>query len=370
MTSNRLINVIADAAVGLSLSVAIACTVSTTASKPSENSRVQRIADVPAGALRYKLFFISKLEGWLASGKKLWRSSDGGKTWELAYSGEGSWDVLDSIDSLEFINSQTGWMLVDRIYRTEDGGNTWIRLSDPDVVLHSIHLLEDGKLGWAAGEMYRPISPKDAGVRSQLVSSDGKKVLYPALFHTEDGGNTWSLQSLPSSEGRLLHLYFLDADHGWAASDAEFFYLEDGRWRRADYSTGQCAKRLLLEANNPHNVVYPPAAIYFLDANQGWLSFQNGYMAKTTDGGRTWCDLLNPRDVFPVASWDTYFTKVHFADPMQGWGLGANGSLYNTNDGGASWKLLDKDLNFYDVQFLADGAGFAVARDGLYRVAP
>ncbi|MFY9553986.1 MAG: hypothetical protein WAV47_04610 [Blastocatellia bacterium] len=353
-----------------------ACTLPATASKPPENvSKVPRIGDVPPRKSWYKLQFVNELEGYLGNGKDLWRTADGGKSWELAYSGEGSWAILDSIKSVEIVNSRTGWMLVDKIYRTEDGGDTWKKLSDPDMVVHSIHLMEGGKRGWAAGEMYRPISARDAGVRSQLVSSDGKKVLYPALFHTEDGGSTWTRQSLPSSEGRLLHLCFLDEAHRWASSDGEFFYLESysNSWKLANYSSGKCPNRILLETtqgNSESGVVCAPAAIYFLDANQGWLSFRNGYMAKSSDGGRTWCDLLNPRDVWPTPTWQTFFSKIYFSTAMHGWGLGADGSLQETNDGGGSWRKMDLDARFEDMFFREGGHGWAVAKEGLFSISP
>jgi len=376
MLDERLIRITSGFCVCLAVTAGVTCTLPATASKPPENeSKLVRIGNVPLREGWYKLQFVNEREGWLASGKNLWRTTDGGKNWDIAYSDEGSWGILDSIDSLEFINSQTGWMLADRIYKTEDSSNTWKRLSDPDVVLHSIRFLKDGKRGWAAGEIYRPISPKDAGVRSQLVSSDGKKVLYPGLFHTEDGGATWSRQSLPSSEGRLLYLCFLDADHGWASSDAEFFYLESdsNRWRLFDYSKGNCANRMLLETTQWETQggdAYEPVAIFFLDANQGWLSFRNGYMAKSTDGGRTWCDLFNPRGVWPSQTWETFFAKIHFTNSMQGWGLGGDGSLQETNDGGVIWHKVGITGRFEDMCFLDRGSGWVVGKEGLFRINP
>lgn len=376
MLADKLIRITTGFCICLAVEAGVGCTFRATDSKPSENvSKVLRIGNVPTREGWFKLQFVSDHDGWLANGKNLWRTTDGGKNWELAFSGEGSWGILDSIDSVEFINSQTGWMLARRIYKTVDSGNTWTRLSDPDVVLHSIHFLKDGERGWAAGEQYRPVSPKDAGAPSQLVSSDGKEVLYPALFHTENGGATWSRQSLPSSEGRLLHLCFLDADHGWACSDGEFFYLESGsnRWRLVDYSTSKCANRMLLETtegNTESGVVHAPAAIYFLDASQGWLSFRNGYIAKSTDGGRTWCDLLDPKSIWPSANWQTFFAKIHFIDSMHGWGLGADGSLQETIDGGTSWRKVDMNVRFEDMCFLDKGNGWAIAREGLFRISP
>ena len=376
MTTDKLVRTTTALCFFIAVIAGAACTLQTTASKPPENGpKLSRIGDVPAKQAGYKFQFVSEGDGWLADGKTLWRTADGGKNWSLSYSGAVSWDILDSIRQLNFINSQTGWILVDRIYKTEDGGNTWKRLRNPNAVLHSIEFLKDGKRGWAAAELYHPISPKDAGVRSQLVSSDGKKVLYPALYHSEDGGITWNPQQLPSFEGRLLHLCFIDADHGWASSDGEFFYLESTSrtWKRVNYSKSSCTNRMLLKTTQGESHdgdVYAPTAIYFLDGYQGWLSFENGYLAKSTDGGRSWCDLLDPSYLSLKGSGQTFFSKIYFANSIQGWGLTSDGFLRETNDGGATWRKVDSEMRFDDVWFTDNGNGWAVAEQGLFRISP
>ncbi len=364
----------------IAVSTVIACNLpaSTWRSRGNEakESKVQRIGDVPARDSWYKLQFINEQEGWLASGKKLWHSIDGGKSWKPCSPINGASGALD-IAAFEFIDSQTGWILASSyIYKTEDGGSTWRRLvvSISEPVLRSIKFFKDGKRGWAAGEMYLPISRKDAAAfPSQLLSADGKEGLYPALFYTEDGGATWYQQHLPSAEGRLLHMYFLDADHGWASSDGGVFYLESGsnRWKIVDYSKSRCDKEMLMETtqwDREGGDAYEPVAIYFLDANQGWLSFRNGYMAHSADGGRSWCDLLNPRGVWPNPSWSTFFQKIHFADSMRGWGLSGDGYLHETTDGGATWQRINVEARFEDIYFLDNGSGLAVAEQGLFRI--
>jgi photosystem II stability/assembly factor-like uncharacterized protein len=375
MNTGKLIKMITGFCFYLAVLSGAACTLPATASRPPESeSKIHRIASVPPREARYKLQIVSGLEGWLANGKTLWRTADGGKNWSLASPGEVSRDTLDSIKQVNFINSHTGWILANRIYKTEDSGDTWTRLSDPGPVLHSIHFLKDGKQGWAAGETYRPILPKDAGVRSQLVSSDGKQVLYPALFYTEDGGTTWNLQSLPSSEGRLLNLCFIDADHGWASSDGEFFFFEgsSNEWKRVNYSKSNCPNRMLLKTtgwDSHDGDAYAPEAIYFLDGYQGWLSFENGYLAKSTDSGRTWCDLLDSKSLYPLGG-QNFLAKIHFITSMQGWGLGSNGSLLETDDGGARWQRVDTNVRFDDMCFTDSNSGWAVAKEGLFRISP
>jgi len=122
----------------------------------------------------------------------------------------------------------------------------------------------------------------------------------------------------------MMDFYFRDEDHGWARGEPGLFSLDNrtSRWREVDFYKGKCPSEMLRKTLNPDSVVYEPVAIYFLDTNLGWLSFKNGYVAKTTDGGTTWCDLLNPRDVWPNPIGLTFFWKIHFIDPLRGWAIG------------------------------------------------
>lgn len=345
----------------------VSCTRPITASKSSENdSRVQRVSDVPAAASRYKVYFMNEQEGWLASGKKLWRTTDGGRNWRLAYGGELSWDIAGFISNIQFISSQIGWIVVspEGLYKTEDGGSTWKWQGDPfDGAIHSVKFFNDGKRWWAAGVVLHPPPRKYA---DKVPREDS----YAVIAHTDDGGMTWNQQIMPYTRA-ISDFYFIDEEHGWALGSPGLFYLENktNRWREVDFYRDGCANQMLLKTLNPENVVYEPLAIYFLDANSGWLSFKNGYMAKTTDGGRTWCDLLNPRDVWPDPIGLTFFWKLHFIDSMRGWGVGYS-SLYETKDGGISWNRIDVDAIFEDMFFLDTRRGWAVAKEGLFRIIP
>ena len=59
----------------------------------------------------------------------------------------------------------------------------------------------------------------------------------------------------------------------------------------------------------------------------------NGSLAKTTDGGKTWTrgNVATSEDVIDVA----------FPTAPVGYALDSSGGLFRTNDGGATWKTLD-----------------------------
>ena len=80
------------------------------------------------------LDFIDENRGWMACGNELRKTEDSGETWD-------SWDLPDSlhIEQIDFINTLIGWCIgyvfseenpIKNIYRTEDGGLSWLKRSD------------------------------------------------------------------------------------------------------------------------------------------------------------------------------------------------------------------------------------------------
>lgn len=347
------------------LLASMSCTAPSASEASKDAGDVKRVAGLPGGGDGdQKIQFTDESHGWLAIGKTLWRTVDVGKTWQQVNLGEPSWGVTSSIDELEFLDSQTGWVLVssDGIYGTHDAGGTWEKLTDPfDGVVHSMKFFKDGKQGWAAGETETRPAKLDSGSRQNWIG---------VISHTTDGGKTWRKQTISRADAEaVFYLYFPDETHGWALVRMGLFYLdaESGIWRKTNLKSGECAATMLRETLNPgHAVDYEPSVVSFADSTQGWLGFQNGFLAGTTDGGRTWCDLLNPRTLWPDASWDTYFAKLHFANAKQGWALGADNSLYSSDDSGRTWNRVVLKTSFVDMCFTAAGQGWAVSEDGIF----
>jgi hypothetical protein len=134
--------------------------------------------------------FLDGEQGWLvANGPSdpsnalqliVYRTSDGGDTWQSFPLGEP--DLINVASAfapafIDFLNASTGWVVaktgsgtnfsVGNLFRTDDGGVTWTKLSIPtgDPVYFT-----DANNGWAAGGV--PFHSK--------------------LYVTHDGGATWS----------------------------------------------------------------------------------------------------------------------------------------------------------------------------------
>ena len=71
----------------------------------------------------------------------------------------------------------------------------------------------------------------------------------------------------------------------------------------------------------------------------------NGSLAKTTDGGKTWTrgNVATSEDVVDVA----------FPTALVGYALDSSGGLFRTNDGGATWKTLDTGTTARPFQLAA-----------------
>ncbi|HEY42389.1 MAG TPA: hypothetical protein G4O11_00190 [Anaerolineae bacterium] len=120
----------------------------------------------------------------------IWRTLDGGETWELSsflqrntdtFGGFFTWPII------EFIDSQHGWVLIDyflgagshgaELFRTVDGGRSWELIPEAYLTHGSGLDMIDTMHGWETSN--HPI------------------VVYMGLEVTNDGGSTWQFQELP-----------------------------------------------------------------------------------------------------------------------------------------------------------------------------
>ncbi|MGH7807940.1 MAG: WD40/YVTN/BNR-like repeat-containing protein [Thermodesulfobacteriota bacterium] len=338
--------------------------------RESNQIRIQRVGNLPLAQSSYHIQFASQREGWLSSKEKLWRTLNGGLDWELIFSSDAR---AQEIRNFGFLNLRIGWMLRwEGIYITEDRGFTWIKqpstlLDHPKGTLHSVTFTEDGKIGWAIGGLYRPISRKDLAERrfpNNTVSSELRSVLYGAIFSTDNGGISWRQLFISSEPGRFLCLAFLDIKRGIVVGDAGVYYTDNGgnQWKEAIFNEN-CTN-----LKDKNFFEQTPVYVNLVQPGLGWLSFNNGLVLKSTDGGQAWCDLLRPEQVWARGDQNAYFKKIHFLDSTHGWGLKANGSLCETKDGGETWEEVEAKIKFDDMYFLDTNNGWVVAKVGMFRI--
>jgi photosystem II stability/assembly factor-like uncharacterized protein len=134
----------------------------------------------------------------------------------------------------------------------------------------------DDRHGWVTGVFL---------VESEL----GYYIVNDVLLRTTNGGASWERFDGSSDLETRCRLSFITDREGWEActrDDLEFQYSYVGHttdggvsWSFLDpgcYSSGACR------------------AVSFLDASEGWVVGNNGWINHTTDGGATWQEMQHP----------------------------------------------------------------------------
>ena len=191
---------------------------------------------------RHESEFPRPTDGWLASGTRVWRSTDGGRSWGVRPSFTlplPGWNYSPST-GLQCAAPGAAWALIDSgegaagshpyvLYATADGGAHW-----------------RGVLGRYGG----PGVPAGPGT-------------YPGPLSLIDPGRAFLLSPTPAAEGTGAVLI-----------------SQDGR-------------RLQRLPDIPHTTLFDPLSVSFASASRGWLvgtdvAGRETVLLATTDGGRSW----------------------------------------------------------------------------------
>ena len=237
---------------------------------------------------------------------------------------EPHWEILNprpvagDVVSVDFPGEDTGYLITDcgRMMRTTDGGESWSVMGLPYVSSGPWAVdFRTPESGWVLGGM------------------DIEEPWRQVIYHTSDGGANWETWYLGNQfEPSFINsLQFLDADHGWAGGGAAiqavtrpvvFRYLGGDGWVRAVLPEGDGV------------CLYD---VFFSSRNHGWAVGQNGYIARSINGGETWERVDGGTEL------DLY--SAYFIDPFTGWVAGGNfrtALVLRTTDGGENWQSPDE----------------------------
>jgi photosystem II stability/assembly factor-like uncharacterized protein len=272
------------------------------------------------------------------------RTTDGGRTWSVGtVPGAAQLDFRD----VEAFGEATAYLLsagpgeASRIYKTADGGNTWVlqfknpdpeaffdamafwddkngvALSDPVKGQFQLIVTDNGGTNWKrlAGTNLPPALPNEGAFAASgtCLVTHGQKDLWfgtggaktARVFHSPDRGQTWTVSQTPIVAGTdsagIFAIAFRDRNHGM---------IVGGDYRK------------------PNDI--------------------GATAALTTDGGKTWTLLDRPFSFRSGVAWanDRWVA------------VGTSGSNFS-QDNGTTWKALDHE-NYNSVGFTATGEGWAV----------
>jgi len=282
--------------------------------------------------------FLSDLQAWVivtdwsdpVGSGLLYRTSDGGLTWTV-------YTVPFGGGELVFLDQDNGWMMAFlgiaagsmgvSIYKTDDGGATWKQTytNDPN--------LENASDSLPLGGIKNNLTPLD-----EQTAWVGGVIYAPETFYlykTDNGGQTWSPQTLPAAPG--MQDMDVAIDKG-----PVFTSLSDGilpvRFMGETYRTGFYATND--GGENWEFVSFMPGAgvVDFVSPSEGFFWTGDQFFT-TLDGAHTWSSINS--DVLFGES----FAGMDFVNTRTGWvwtyDQTGQYSLYKTTDGGVSWVSMD-----------------------------
>lgn len=309
------------------------------------------------------IYFVDSKLGFYGNGAgKIFRTSDGGETWQKVFEQKGTF-----VRCLAFTDEKHGVMgnvgpgyfpgVTDPepLYRTEDGGTTWTAVTEiagePVVGLCAFDIVQVPFVN--AGKLdYRP---RIIGVG---------RVGGPAAYvWSDDLGKSWKQGKLPEIGVMAFDVKFLDDRRGFIASathadvsqsQALILATEDGgtTWREVYRST------------RPFELTWK---LSFPTREVGYCTIQSynpdqtasaRFVAKTTDGGKTWHEI-------PLVN-DHRFREfgIAFLDENTGW-VGAAPHGFSTTDGGQTWSKAEFGNAVNKIRVLPTSEGVAVYAIGL-----
>ncbi len=293
---------------------------------------------------------------WISgTGGTYGRTLDGGLTWET--------DIVPGADSLQFrdvhgVDADTAYLLSigsgdqSRIYKTEDGGQSWeLQFVNPEPAgFFDCMGFWDARHGMAFSDSFEGafyiITTNNGGSSWERVPSDrlpparageGSFAASGHCLHVGGDSTAW-IGTGASEEGPARVLRTADRGLTWAYSDTPI--------------AGGSVSGI--------------TSVAFGDANRGAVLGGNvmdmesraDNVALTLDGGVTW--VLTGRPGFPGPVYGAAFVTGAPAPTLVA--VGPMGLAF-TVDQGASWETLS-DENYWSVAFASPGSGWAIGTEG------
>lgn len=262
-------------------------------------------------------------------------------------------DILDVV----FYNNSTGYAVSsdNSVYKSANGGTTWeraytasgnfmnIAVSSP---LHAIFVGNNGRVLFTknGGNTFDSLSLADSELFDVFcLNSNTAFAIGNSNWKTTDGGSSWTKLSFNSSAGKGI--WFTDNMNGWAAGQFGLKKTTDGgiTWQSinilpdigpAVYSlqcldnnniliTGTFSCLKTVDGGNTWSLMHRFAEYSFHDIqslnNNVLYATDNRYLLKTVDGGSTWQPV--------VRLGDDSFIELHFTDVNHGWAGTGNGKI-------------------------------------------
>ncbi len=230
------------------------------------------------------------------------------------------------------------------VWRTTDGGNSWENISDG---------FFGGSIGavavseWDNNVIY--VGGGEVTVRGNVSSGDG-------LWKSVDAGATWNRAGLEKSRHiPRIQIHPKNPDIVYAAVMGDLYKPTQERgiykstdggqsWRRVLFANADAgAVELAMDPNNPR-ILY--ASTWRIRRTPYSLESGGAGSAlwKSTDGGESWRD-ISKNEGLPSGLWGISGVTVSPVNSQRIWAIieNKNGGVYRSDDGGKTWMLTNKE---------------------------
>lgn len=317
---------------------------------------------VPPAGYYEGAYFVNDSVGYaVAPNSFVSKTTDFGKSWDVKL---GSADSIDDqshyFTQVFFLNENTGWVSsFGCLYKTNDGGDSWERACEGTYgSARKSHISfndENKGIVVAPFEIYtttdaitfNEILPTDP-INSWYSIDEAEGELFVAgnegkIFHSTNDGIDWSIMSTPVTSG-LRGISFLDKNIGWAVgSDSVILKTNDGGVSWEAFDTDFAGSF---------------SSIYAWSSSHAIVAGNSGAIFKTTNGGEDW--------VKGLIESENSINAIHFPNVDTGYVVGRSGLTAITTNGGLNWEIQDAGVlsHLNDVFFIDGSIGYAVGNSG------
>ena len=248
----------------------------------------------------FEMIFIDSLNGWgelswAPENDGIYRTMDGGETWELH---------SDEMHSIDFVDENVGFVLGSSepypLYRTNDGGNSWF----------VVDTMKTGVFECGTGDL--DFINDSIGFISVYYSfPPGAGGFQIGMRKTTDGGMSWEGGDHPHGFGKL---FFIDEAIGYNQIVSGI----NGGGVIGLHKSVDGAETWDQVNNDYIN------SMFFTAPDKGWISV-SGCIRCTRDGGMNWQQQYEGNG---------FINDIFFVDDLNGWAVGQSGLILHTVNGG------------------------------------
>jgi photosystem II stability/assembly factor-like uncharacterized protein len=295
-------------------------------------------------------------------------------------------------DDLYFINADTGWVInvSGQVWRTNDGGNTWNKLIQQSSSFRCVGFFDSihgciGNLGpgnWAPTNDTNPlyvtsdggktlslpiiIGPKPKGICGMSIINDtaiaacGRFDGPPYFGISTDRGNTWHTKNMKSVAGMLIDAKFISPDTGFIVGGTDsnesisrslILYTTD--------AGNTWTKKIIgaVKGNHCWKISHPSKNVFYVSVEELYSGDTLKFF-KSTDGGATWAEHV-------VATTKYGWSQgIGFVNDTVGW-IGGDTYALTTSDSGNTFTNVSPSnllVNLNRIRFINDTVGYAVGQ--------